>query len=65
MKKTLAVKQSIILDAYGYITLGEEGMSVLKHSSLLDPCISYAENEVFWIQPLVSYLQHFILFITL
>ncbi len=39
-------------------------LSVMKHSSLLGPCVSYEENKVLWIWSLESYSQHFILFIT-
>jgi hypothetical protein len=35
-----------------------------KHSSLLDPFEGHKEKEVLWIQFHVSYLQHFIFFIT-
>ncbi len=38
--------------------------SVIRCSSLLDPYISYEENEVLWIHLQGPYSQHYIFFIT-
>ena len=36
-----------------------EKLTMDKHSSLLDPSLSYEENKGFWIRPLVLYSQTF------
>ncbi len=38
--------------------------SVMSHSNLLDPFITYKENEVLLIWLLASYSQHFICFVS-
>jgi hypothetical protein len=38
--------------------------SVMEHSSVLGPFISYKENEVLWILPQELYSQLFMFFIT-
>ncbi len=34
-----------------------------KHSSLLEPFVSYEENEVLWIRAQGQYSQHFFFFV--
>jgi hypothetical protein len=41
-----------------------ERFTTRKHSSLMDPFVSYEENEVLWIQPHGPYSQNFIFFET-
>jgi hypothetical protein len=38
--------------------------SVMKSSNLLDPFVSYKENEVLWIHLQGPYSQHYIFFVT-
>ncbi len=38
--------------------------SVMQHSYLLGPFVSYEESEVLWIQSQGPYSQHLILFVT-